>query len=80
MQTTSPGGIASRIVELRRHEIAGVATEAAITYLADLFGRRNGDGVQMAIRALRLAIPEGRVATLTTGYINRLLGALAEGQ
>lgn len=80
MQTTSPSDIASRFVELRGHEIAGPATEAAITYLADLFGRRNGEGVQMAIRALRLAIPEAQVATLTTSYISRLLSALGEGR
>jgi hypothetical protein len=80
MQTTSPADIASRLAELRQHEIAGPATEAAITYLADLFGRRNGEGVQMAIRALRLAIPEAQVATLTTSYISRLLSALGEGR
>jgi hypothetical protein len=80
MQTTSPDDIASRFVELRRDEIAGPATEAAITYLVDLFGRRNGEGVQMAIRALRLAIPEAQVATLTTSYISRLLPALGGDQ
>lgn len=76
MQATSPIEIAERLAELRRHEIAGPATEAAITYLAELFGRRNGEGVRMATRALRLAIPEAQVSTLATSYIERLAGAL----
>ncbi len=76
MQATSPIEIAERLAELRRHEIAGPATEAAITYLAELFGRRNGEGVRMATRALRLAIPEAQVSTLATSYIERMAGAL----
>jgi len=76
MQATSPIEIAERLAELRRHEIAGPATEAAIAYLAELFGRRNGEGVRMATRALRLAIPEAQVSTLATSYIERMAGAL----
>ncbi len=76
MQATSPIEIAERLAELRRHEIAGPATEAAIAYLAELFGRRNGEGVRMATRALRLAIPAAQVSTLATSYIGRLVGAL----
>lgn len=76
MQATSPIESAERLAELRRHEIAGPATEAAIAYLAELFGRRNGEGVRMATRALRLAIPEAQVSTLATSYIERMAGAL----
>lgn len=76
MQTTSPSEIATRFADLRRHEIAGPTTEAAITYLADLFGRRNSEGVRMAVRSLRLAIPEAQVTTLATTYIERMLAAL----
>jgi hypothetical protein len=76
MQTTSPNDIGARLAELRHHETAGPATEAAIGYLTELFGRRNRNGVQMAIRALRLAIPEAQVATLATDYIGRLTAAL----
>lgn len=76
MQTTSPNDVGARLAELRQHETAGPATEAAIGYLAELFGRRNGEGVQMAIRALRLAIPEAQVATLANDYIGRLTAVL----
>jgi hypothetical protein len=78
MQTTSPADVASRLTELRQHETAGPATDAAIGYLAELFGRRNGQGVQMAVRALRLAIPEAQVATLAADYIGRLTTALGD--
>jgi hypothetical protein len=44
--------------------VAGPATESAIAYLAELFGRRGGEGIQMATRALRLAVPETQVTAL----------------
>lgn len=80
MQTTSPNDIAARLADLRKHEIAGQVTDAAIGYLVELFGRRNGQGVQMAVQALRIAIPEAQVATLATDYISRLAAALGEAQ
>lgn len=76
MQTTSPIDVAARLTGLRKHETAGPVTEAAISYLVELFGRRNGEGVRMAIRALQLAIPEEQVVALATGYIGRLAAAL----
>jgi hypothetical protein len=78
MQTTSPRDIAARLADLRKHEIAGSVTDAAIGYLVEQFGRRNGHGVRMAAQALRIAIPEAQVATLATDYISRLTVALAE--
>ena len=80
MQTTNPAETARRLAELRHHAMAGPATESAIVYLADLFQRRNGQGVAMAARALRLAVPEAQVATLCTSYIGRLLRALDDDQ
>jgi hypothetical protein len=76
MQTTSPTDVAARLGTLRQHEIAGPVTEAAIGYLVELFGRRNGEGLQMAVRALRVAIPEAQVVTLAVSYIGRLTAAL----
>jgi hypothetical protein len=78
MQTTSPKDVAARLADLRKHETAGSVTDAAIGYLVELFGRPNAQGVQMAVRALQLAIPEAQVATLATGYIDRLIAALGE--
>jgi hypothetical protein len=76
MQTTSPIDVAGRLATLREHPTAGPATEAAIGYLIELFGHRRGEGVRMAVRALQLAIPEGQVITLATGYLDRLTAAL----
>lgn len=80
MQTTSPNDIAVRLADLRKHEMAGPVTDAAIGYLVELFGRRNGQGVQMAVRALRIATPEAQVATLATDYISRLTAALGDAE
>jgi hypothetical protein len=57
--------------------LAGPATDAAVRRLADLFGRRGGEGVRMAVRALRLAIPEAQVVTLSTSYVERMRAAIA---
>ncbi len=78
MQTTLPTDVAARLVALREHEKARAVTEAAIGYLVELFGRRSGDGVQMAVRALQLAIPEEQVATLAVDYIGRLTAPLGD--
>jgi hypothetical protein len=72
MQVTPPAEVGARLGELERHEVAGAATRDAVAYLTELFGRRGGEGVQMAARALRLAIPEAQVATLATTYIERM--------
>ena len=79
MQTSSPSAIGATLVALREDEIAGPATSAAITYLNELFGRRGAPGIQMATRALRLAIPEEQIATLAPSFITRLLDSVASG-
>jgi len=76
MQTTSPIEVAARLANLRDHPMAGGVTEEAIAHLVELFGRRRGEGVQMATRALQLAVPEAQVTTLATSYIDRLTAAL----
>ena len=75
MQTTSPRDVGATLVELRGHPLAGEPTETALAYVSDLFGRRAGEGVVMAQRALRLAIPEAQVATLCVSFTERLLAA-----
>jgi len=77
MQTTAPAEAGRRLSELRRHPNAGPATEAAISHLTVLFGSRDGGGIRMAVRALRIAIPEAQVITLSTTYVARMLDALA---
>lgn len=80
MQTSSPTDVARTLAGLRTHDTAGPVTDAAIGYLTELFGRRNGDGVQMAVRALQIAIPEEQVVALATAYIDRLSAAPGEAE
>lgn len=76
MQTTEPSAIGQRLAQLRRDEMAGPATGAAVIYLAELFGSRAGIGIAMASRALQLAIPEAQVTALSLSYMERLLATL----
>ncbi|HZJ28248.1 MAG TPA: hypothetical protein VFF40_14750 [Acidimicrobiia bacterium] len=43
--------------------------------MTELFGRRTGEGVAMAQRALRLAIPEAGVATLCVSFAEQVVAA-----
>lgn len=76
MQTTSPHDVATKLAELRQHPMAGPPTDSAIIHLTTLFGRPRADGVAMATRALRLAIPEARVSALCVSYIASLVDAI----
>jgi ribosomal protein L11 len=78
MQTTAPAEIGDRLAALLDDALAGEATRDAIGYLSDLFGRRDGAGVAMAVRALRLAIPEAQVVTLATAYVEALRAQIDE--
>lgn len=75
MQVTSPATVGATLAGLREHPIAGLPTAAAITYLDELFGRRGRPGIQMAARALRVAIPEERIEAICVAYITALLEA-----
>lgn len=77
MQTTSPAVVGRRLAALRSHPVAGSAVDAAVSYLADLFTRR-GDGTQMAVRALRVALPEAQVVAVVTSYVERLVTAFSD--
>ena len=46
-------------------------------YLTDLFGRRQSEGVRMASRALRLAIPEDQIEVFAPSFIERMLEAMS---
>jgi hypothetical protein len=77
MQTASTGEVGATLAGLRRDPIAGATTETALGYMAELFGRRAGDGVAMAQRALRLAIPADQVATLCVAFTEGCWRSLA---
>jgi hypothetical protein len=75
MQAASPGDIAATLRELLQSPLAGQVTDRALAYLQELFGRRAGEGVAMAKRALRLAVGEAQVATLCVAFTTRILVA-----
>ena len=75
MQTASPPEVVATLRALLVDPLAGGVTEQALDYLRDLFGRRTGEGVAMAQRALRLATDEAQIATLSVSFTHRLRDA-----
>ncbi len=59
--------------EMLDHPIAGSVCKDAMGYLDRLFGRAGRPGVQMATRALRLALPEAAVEALCVAYTRELV-------
>lgn len=75
MQTTSPTAVGDTLAELAADPMAGSASSAALGYIDALFGRRGRPGVQMAARAMRLALPAERVEAICVAYTTTLLQA-----
>jgi len=75
MQTTDPTAVGATLGELAADPMAGSASAAAIGYLEALFGRRGRPGVEMAARAMRLALPAERVEAVCVAYTTALLPA-----
>jgi hypothetical protein len=73
MQTARPADVAETLRELLADPVAGPVTDQALSYMNELFGRRAGEGVAMAQRALRLAIAEAQVATLCVAFTEQIL-------
>jgi len=74
MQTTS-AEVGASLATLRGSEVAGEVTDAAVGYISELFGRRGRPGVEMATRAMRLAMPADRLEVLILSYTRELLAA-----
>ncbi len=72
MQTAPPDDVAATLSYLSQHPMAGGVTQQALTFMEELFGRRAGEGVAMAQRALRLAVDEAQVATLCVAFTNQI--------
>jgi len=72
MQTSSPAAVAAQLHRLREHPVAGPPTQAALGYLATLFGRSNGAGISMAVDALRLAVSEDEIRAVCVAFVERL--------
>lgn len=76
MQTTSPETVGIVLAGLVAHPMAGSVCAEAVNYLDELFGRRGRPGVEMATRAMRLALPAASVETICTAYSAALLMAV----
>jgi hypothetical protein len=76
MQAHPPRQMAATLAGLVANPLAGASTEIGIAHFETLFGRRNGDGIAMAVRALRLAMPEPRVRAMCLAYAGEMRAAL----
>jgi hypothetical protein len=72
MQNTSPRDVASTIRSLLTDSAAGAVTANAVAYIDDLFGGRGRPGVEMAVRAMRLALQEETVTAICMAYATEL--------
>lgn len=75
MQTASPQEVVATLRALLVDPLAGRVTGQGLDYLHDLFGRKAGEGVAMAQRALRLAIDEAQITALSVSFTERLRDA-----
>jgi hypothetical protein len=73
MQTTSPDEVATTFNGLAEDAVAGVPSKDALVYIQEMFGRRGTQGIEMAARALRAAMPEDRIEALCVAYVGALL-------
>jgi hypothetical protein len=76
MQSMAPAPMAAALARLRANPAAEASTELGIAHFEGLFGRRNGEGIAMAIRALRQAMPEERVRAICLAYAGEIRNAL----
>jgi hypothetical protein len=72
MQSTSPRDVAATISWLLTDDVAGAVTANAVTYVDELFGRRGRPGIDMAVRAMRLALLEETVTAICVAYATEL--------
>jgi hypothetical protein len=72
MQAMAPAAMGASLEGLRANPAAGASTALGIAHFEGLFGRRNGEGIAMATRALRRAMPEERVRAICLAYAGEL--------
>jgi hypothetical protein len=78
MQTTVPSETGGTLSDLLVDPLAGDATNTAVAYLTELFGRRGQSGIQMAARAMQLAMDPDTVEVICTSYIAALTRTITE--
>jgi len=72
MQTVPIEQIAAAFETLLTDRRSAASTRDALQRLRPLFGAARSPGVQMASRALRVAVPETRVRAVCTGFVAAL--------
>lgn len=72
MQATIPSDVGATLRHLMAHPEAGGVAQNGLGFLVDLFGRRGRPGIQMAARALEMAMPAATVETLCVAYMDQL--------
>ena len=73
MQFSDPAEVRSTLDRIAGDATAGPVTRAALGHLEELFGRRNGAGVQLAARAMQAAVPSARIEAVSVAYVRTLL-------
>ncbi len=77
MQGVPVDAFIERIRPLLRDPRSEAPTRAGLAFLGELFGARASRGVQMAVEALRVAIPADRVEEICVSFTRQLRGRLA---
>jgi hypothetical protein len=80
MQSTNPAEVADRLAHLANDSTASAVTRTALDHLENLFAHRNGVGVQMASRAMQIAIPTRRVEAVSVAYMAALTNTYDQTQ
>lgn len=76
MQSFAPDRVGPVLRQLLGHPSAGRPTAEALEAFAELFGTRAGIGIEMASRALRLAMPAERVRAISLAWEAELAEAI----
>lgn len=77
MQGVPVDAFIERIRPLLRDPRSEAPTRAGLAFLGELFGARASRGVQMAVEALRVAIPADRVEEICVSFTRQLRERLA---
>ncbi len=76
MRAVAADTVVERLNDLLNDEKSRVPTEQALQFLNTLFGARRGRGTQMAVIALRTAVPPETVETVCTNFVRTVLNGL----
>jgi hypothetical protein len=79
MQAVPVGTFIARFRPLLVDLKAEAVSTAAVELLGELFGARASQGVQMAVEALRVAIPAERVEAVCTSFVRQVRDDLRTG-